>query len=136
MAKAMGGDLMLQMLQEFREMQEESEVQYARTQKALRVLRMKCRVVYRRTRIFADQVRAFSEQVRVFSEDVDGLRENMEEFATHVSGLAKEVDGVKRTQTKMFGQMGRMLNHLADAQSTDRKRIDVLEVRMDGPGEN
>ncbi|RKH27791.1 hypothetical protein D7Y15_17355 [Corallococcus sp. AB030] len=129
MAKAMGGDLMLQMLQEFREMQEESEVQYARTQKALRVLRMKCRVVYRKTRIFADQVRAFSQEV-------DGFRDNMGELTTHVSELAREVDGVKRTQTKMFGQMGRMLNHLADAQTTDRKRIDVLEVRMDGPGEN
>ncbi|CAM4295177.1 hypothetical protein [Corallococcus exiguus] len=129
MAKAMGGDLMLQMLQEFREMQEESEVQYARTQKALRVLRMKCRVVYRKTRIFADQVRAFSREV-------DGFRDNMGELTTHVSELAREVDGVKRTQTKMFGQMGRMLNHLADAQTTDRKRIDVLEVRMDGPGEN
>ncbi|MBN9681428.1 MULTISPECIES: hypothetical protein [unclassified Corallococcus] len=129
MAKAMGGDLMLQMLHEFREMQEEAKEQYARTQKELRVLRMKCRVVYRRTQVFADQVRAFSREV-------DGFRDNMHEFVTHLSTLAKEVDGIKLHQTKMFGQAGRMLNHLADAQSTDRKRIDVLEERMDGPEEN
>jgi predicted RNase H-like nuclease (RuvC/YqgF family) len=129
MAKAMGGDMVLQLLHEFREMQEEAEEQYARTQKTLRTLRMKCRVVYRKTRVFADQVRAFSQ-------DVDGFRDNMGEFVTHLSTLAKEVDGIKLNQTKMFGQMGRALNHLADAQSTDRKRIDVLEDRMDGPGEN
>ena len=129
MAKAMGGDLMLQMLNEFREMQAEAKEQYARTQKELRVLRMMCRVVYRRTQVFADQVRAFSREV-------DGFRDNMDEFVTHLSTLAKEVDGIKLHQTKMFGQAGRMLNQLADAQNTDRKRIDVLEERMDGPGEN
>ncbi|MBZ4335907.1 hypothetical protein [Corallococcus sp. AS-1-12] len=129
MAKAMGGDMMLQMLHEFREMQDEAKEQYARTQKELRVLRMKCRVVYRKTRAFADQVRAFSQEV-------DGFRDNMGEFVTHLSTLAKEVDGIKLHQTKMFGQAGRMLNQLAEAQSTDRKRIDVLEERMDGPGES
>ncbi|WP_223640571.1 hypothetical protein [Corallococcus sp. EGB] len=136
MAKAMGGDLMLQMLQEFREMQEESKEQYARTQKALKVVDMKCRVLFKRSQVFAHQVRAFSEQVRVFSQEMDAFRDNMGEFVTHLSTLAKEVDGVKLNQTKMFGQMGRALHHLADAQTSDRERIGVLEERMDGPGEN
>ncbi len=128
MAKATGGDLMLKMLREFREMQEESKEQFARTEQALRALRMKCRVVFRRTQVFADQVRAFSREV-------DGFRDNMGEFATHVSALAKEVDSVKRTQTKMFGQTGRMLHQLAEAQASDRERIDALEEHVDGPGE-
>ncbi|NOK11636.1 hypothetical protein [Corallococcus exercitus] len=129
MAKAMGGDLMLQMLSELRELQEESKEQYARTQKTLQVVDMKCRVLFKRSQVMAHQL-------RVLSQEMDAFRDNMGEFVTHLSTLAKEVDGVKLNQTKIFSQMSRALNHLADAQASDRKRIDVLEERMDDPGEN
>ncbi|GMU02708.1 hypothetical protein KH5H1_68280 [Corallococcus caeni] len=171
LATATGGDVMVRMLQEFREMQEESKEQFARTEKALRTVHMKCRVLFRKTQrlsdrvhdfrgqvdAFSQQVGAFSQQVGAFSQQVDAfsqqvgafsqrvgafdgelneLRDNMGELTTHVSTLTQEVHGIKSAQIRMFGQVGRALNHLADAQSSDRKRIDVLEKRMDEPGEN
>ncbi|RKG99505.1 hypothetical protein [Corallococcus carmarthensis] len=178
MATATGGDVMVRMLQEFRELQEESKEQFARTEKALRTVHMKCRVLFRATQRMSErshdlkeQVGAFSQRVSAFAQDVGALaqdvgalaqdvgtlgqdvgtcmqqvrvfdaelnefRDNMGELTTHVSTLTQEVYGIKTAQTRMFGQMGRMVHHLADAQASDRKRIDVLEERMDDPGEN
>ncbi|NBD12823.1 hypothetical protein [Corallococcus silvisoli] len=129
MAKAMGGDMVLQLLHEFRELQEESRVQFARTDKSLKVVNTKVRVLFKRTQVLANQVRAFAVQL-------DEFRDNVGELTTHVSTLAKELDGVKRVQTKMFDQMGRMLHHLADAQAADRQRIVVLEQHVEGAGEH
>ncbi|WP_147445548.1 hypothetical protein [Corallococcus aberystwythensis] len=150
MATATGGDVMVRMLQEFRELQEESKEQFTRTETALRTVHMKCRVLFRKAQRMADrvhvlseqvsafsqQVSAFSQQVSAFDEEMNEFRDNMGELTTHVSTLTQEVYGIKTAQTRMFGQMGRMVHHLADAQSSDRKRIDVLEERMDDPGEN
>jgi hypothetical protein len=36
----------------------------------------------------------------------------------------------------MFGQMGRALHHLADAQASDRDRIVILERTTGGAGEH
>lgn len=143
LAKAMGGDVVLRMLSEFREMQEEARVQYARTDAALlavnqqiRVVQKHTQILYERTRILFERTRALHEDTRVLFETTGMLTEHMGGLTTHVSSLAKELGEVKQVQGKMFGQMGRMLHHLADAQAADRKRIDVLEERMDGPGEN
>ncbi|WP_375755611.1 hypothetical protein [Corallococcus exercitus] len=143
MATATGGDVMVRMLQEFRELQEESKEQFARTERALRTVHMKCRVLFRkaqrmsdRVHGFSEQVSAFAQQVRAFDEELNEFRDNLGELTTHVSTLTQEVYGIKTAQTWMFGQMGRMVHHLADAQTSDRKRIDVLEERMDDPGEN
>lgn len=136
MAKAMGGDMVLQLLHEFRELQEESRVQYARTDRSLKVVNTKVRVLFKRTQVLANQVRVLAEQMHVFAGQLDEFRDNVGELTTHVSTLAKELDGVKRVQTKMFDQMGRMLHHLADAQASDRQRIVVLEQHVEGAGEH
>ncbi|WP_404367126.1 hypothetical protein ACIHQR_00555 [Corallococcus coralloides] len=136
MATATGGDVMVRMLQEFREMQEESKEQFARTEKALRAVHMKCRVLFRKTQRMSDRIHVIAEQVSALDAEMNEFRDNMGELTTHVSTLTQEVHGIKSAQIRMFGQVGRALNHLAEAQSSDRKRIDVLEERMDGPEEN
>lgn len=106
MATATGGDVVMKLLQEFREMQEEARVQYARTDRAIE------RVTQR----------------------TQALAEHVEKLATELSALAVEVNGMKRVHGKMFEQVGRTLNRLAEAQASDRQRIDTLELHADGAG--
>lgn len=106
MATAMGGDVVMKLLQEFREMQDEARGQYARTDKALE------RVTH---------------QTQV-------LAEHVEQLATELFALTVEVNGIKRVHGRMFEQVGRTLNRLAEAQASDRQRIDTLELHGDGAG--
>ncbi|RKH51038.1 hypothetical protein D7X55_20550 [Corallococcus sp. AB049A] len=136
LATATGGDVMVRMLQEFREMQEESKEQFARTERALRTVHMKCRVLFRKTQRMSDRIHAISEQVSALDAEMNEFRDNVGELTTHVSTLTQEVHGIKSTQIRMFGQVGRALNHLADAQSSDRERIVTLERTVGGEGEH
>lgn len=99
MATAMGGDVVMKLLQEFREMQDEARVQYVRTDRA---------------------IERVTQQTQVLAE--------------HVEKLAVEVNGIKRVHGRMFEQVGRTLNRLAEEQASDRQRIDTLELHVDGAG--
>ncbi|RKH42388.1 hypothetical protein [Corallococcus sicarius] len=106
MATAMGGDVVMKLLQEFREMQDEARVQYARTDRA---------------------IERVTQQTQV-------LAEHVEQLATELFALTVEVNGIKRVHGKMFEQVGRTLNQLAEAQASDRQRIDTLELHVDRAG--
>lgn len=148
MATAMGGDVVMQMLREFREMQEEAKVQYQRTDTALRVVNAKTDVLFERTQVLveraqvyeqqaralAEQVLGLTEQARGFAEDIRELLGHVGELTTQVSTLTQELGGVKRVQSKMFEQVGRTLHRLAEAQASDRQRIEALELQVDGAG--
>lgn len=120
MATAMGGDVVMKLLQEFREMQDEAEVRYARTDRVLEQVTQQSQVLFQNTRILFERTRV--------------LFENVEVLTTQVSALAQELGGIKTTHGRMFEQVGRTLNRLAEAQTSDRQRIDTLELHVDGAG--
>ncbi|RKG88005.1 hypothetical protein [Corallococcus terminator] len=134
MAKAMGGDVVMQMLREFREMQEEARVQYERTDTAMRVVNAKTDVLFERTQVLFERSKVYAEQARVFTENIGELFGHVGELTTQVSTLTQELGGVKRVQGKMFEQVGRTLNRLAEAQASDRQRIEALELQIEGTG--
>ncbi|MCY1041094.1 hypothetical protein OV208_07165 [Corallococcus sp. bb12-1] len=185
MAKAMGGDVVMQMLREFREMQEEAKVQYARTDAVIdavirqtemllahsrlhfertrvlfarsrelsaqtRVLFEQTRVLFEQTRVLFEQTRVLSEQTRtlfertdemsghvgVLFESTDTFRESLEGLSTHLLALARELGGVKSTHGRMLERVSRSIHRLAEEQDSDRQRIEILELHLDGAGKS
>lgn len=157
MAKAMGGDVVLQMLHEFREMQEEAKEQYARTDAAILAVNQETTrlsanvkalfkhtgVIYAHTQVLYEQVGllhqhigVLNQHVGVLHEQIDGIHENMDTFTSRVSSLTREVGGLKSTHSRMLEQVGRTIHYLADAQASDRERIVTLEQAVGGAGEH
>ncbi|MCY1029958.1 hypothetical protein OV207_00680 [Corallococcus sp. BB11-1] len=162
MATAMGGDVMMKLLQEFRELQEEARIQSARTDAVVdaviqqtemilehsRLHFERTRVLFARSRELAAQTRVLFEQTRVLfertdelsrqigglSESTDTFRESLEKLADHLLALAQELKGVKSTHSRMIEQAGRAIHRLVEAQDSDRQRINVLELHLDGTG--
>ncbi|MBN8230176.1 hypothetical protein JYK02_21930 [Corallococcus macrosporus] len=136
MAKAMGGDLMLQMLSEFREMQEEAKEQYARTDAAILAVNQETERLSANMNVLFKHTGILYEQMGVLHQQIGSLRENMNTLTTQVSFLTREVGGLKSTHGRMLEQVGRTIHHLAEIQASDRERIDVLEQTVSGAGEH
>ncbi|RKG64708.1 hypothetical protein D7V80_25930 [Corallococcus sp. CA054B] len=143
MAKAMGGDVVLQMLHEFREMQEEAKEQYARTDAAILAVNQETarlsanmRVLFKHTGVLYEQVGLLHQQVGVLHEQIGGIHENMDTLTTRVSSLTREVGGLKSTHSRMLEQTGRAIHMLAEVQASNRKRIEALEQAVGGAGEH
>ncbi|RKH17507.1 hypothetical protein D7Y13_27125 [Corallococcus praedator] len=162
MATAMGGDVVMQMLRELREMQEEARIQDARTDAVIdavirqtelilehsrmhfertrvlfarsRELSAQTRVLFEQTRVLFDRTDELSRHIGVLSESTDTFRESLEKLADQMQTLARELKGVKSTHGRMLEQVARSLHRLAEAQDSDRQRIHVLELNLDGTG--
>ncbi|CAM4096170.1 hypothetical protein G4177_28995 [Corallococcus sp. ZKHCc1 1396] len=169
MATAMGGDVMMKLLQEFRELQEEARIQSARTDAVadaviqqtvmllehsrlhfertrvlfaktrelsaeMKVLFEQTRVLFEQTRVLFERTDDLSGHVGVLSESTDTFREGLEKLADQMLVLAQELKGVKSMHGRMIEQAGRAIHRLVEAQDSDRQRINVLELHLDGTG--
>ncbi|RKH89503.1 hypothetical protein D7Y21_10190 [Corallococcus sp. AB045] len=136
MAKTMGGDMVLQLLHEFREMQGEAKEQYARTDAAILAVNQEAARLSANMNVLFKHTGTLYEQMGLLHQQVGSLRENMDSLTTQVSALTREVGGLKSTHGRMIEQAGRAIHQLAEAQASNHQRIYALEQSVGGAGEH
>ena len=96
MATAMGGDVVMKLLQEFREMQDEAEVRYARTDRVLEQVTQQSQVLFQNTRILFERTRVLFENVEVLTTQVSALAQELGCGFFDAGSVAKAsgIDGV------------------------------------------
>ncbi|HZI12192.1 MAG TPA: hypothetical protein VE153_17545 [Myxococcus sp.] len=102
MAMATGGDVVLQMLRELRDLQQQVQVNNGRME----------------------------DRLTQTQRNVETLRQNVAMLVENVSGLVEGFRGTKELHEQYLNQLGRTVNMLADQQQQDRDRLDTHEGRI------
>ncbi|NOK19652.1 hypothetical protein [Corallococcus carmarthensis] len=147
MAKAMGGDMVLQLLHEFREMQEEAKEQYARTDAAILavnqetdrlstkvevlfkhtgVLYAHTQVLYEQVGVLNQQVGVLNQQVGVLNQQVGVLHQQVGVLNQHVGVLHEQIGGIHENMDTLTTRVSSLTREVGGLKSTHSRMLEQV----------
>jgi ABC-type transporter Mla subunit MlaD len=151
MAMATGGDVVLQMLRELRDLQQQVQVDHERTEERLtgtqRNVGTLTQTVGTLTRNVAtmgqtvgtltqtvetltQNVATLTQNVATLTRNVATMGQNVEMLAENMSGLVESFRGTKQLHEQYLTQLGHTVSVLADQQLLDREKLGPHERRI------
>ncbi len=127
---ATGGDVVLQMLRELRDLQQQVQVENGRTEERLTRTQANVATLTQNVATLTRNVETLTQNVETLRQNVVTMAENMGMLTQNMSGLVESFRGTKERHEQYLAQLGRTVDMLADQQRQDRDRLDTHEHRI------